>query len=418
MRESSNLEYKEIINHSFLKTVSAYANYAGGTIKFGIKDDGNIIGVSNPVQSCLDIENRINDSIKPRVDFKLEIDKSTDVIVLSVFEGRNKPYFYKSKAYKRNDSSTVEMDQLELKRLILSGDNIMFESLKTNFEDLNFIYLERMLKNEMGITQLNKDILISLELYDPKGGYNLAAELLADKNDFIGTDVAKFGDNINIILSRDTFDKISILEQFDKTMSLFRRSYQYEEIKGTKRIEVETIPEEAFREALANAIVHRQWDVKSHIRVAMYSKYVEIISPGGLPEGLSEEEYLKGQISILRNPIIGNIFFRLHHIEKFGTGVKRILNSYEKSLVKPKFFIYDNSIRITLPVMEYNFENSLSEDEAIIYKIFNDNIEYSSTDITNLTKFGKTKVVEILNSLVEHGYIRIKGRGRGTKYIK
>lgn len=418
MRESSNLEYKEIINHSFLKTVSAYANYAGGTIKFGIKDDGNIIGVSNPVQSCLDIENRINDSIKPRVDFKLEIDKSTDVIVLSVFEGRNKPYFYKSKAYKRNDSSTVEMDQLELKRLILSGDNIMFESLKTNFEDLNFIYLERMLKNEMGITQLNKDILISLELYDPKGGYNLAAELLADKNDFIGTDVAKFGDNINVILSRDTFDKISILEQFDKTMSLFRRSYQYEEIKGTKRIEVETIPEEAFREALANAIVHRQWDVKSHIRVAMYSKYVEIISPGGLPEGLSEEEYLKGQISILRNPIIGNIFFRLHHIEKFGTGVKRILNSYEKSLVKPKFFIYDNSIRITLPVMEYNFENSLSEDEAIIYKIFNDNIEYSSTDITNLTKFGKTKVVEILNSLVEHGYIRIKGRGRGTKYIK
>lgn len=418
MRESSNLEYKEIINHSFLKTVSAYANYAGGTIKFGIKDDGNIIGVSNPVQSCLDIENRINDSIKPRVDFKLEIDKSTDVIVLSVFEGRNKPYFYKSKAYKRNDSSTVEMDQLELKRLILSGDNIMFESLKTNFEDLNFIYLERMLKNEMGITQLNKDILISLELYDPKGGYNLAAELLADKNDFIGTDVAKFGDNINVILSRDTFDKISILEQFDKTMSLFRRSYQYEEIKGTKRIEVETIPEEAFREALANAIVHRQWDVKSHIRVAMYSKYVEIISPGGLPEGLSEEEYLKGQISILRNPIIGNIFFRLHHIEKFGTGVKRILNSYEKSLVKPKFFIYDNSIRITLPVMEFSFENSLSEDEAIIYKIFNDNIEYSSTEITNLTRFGKTKVVEILNSLVEHGYIRIKGRGRGTKYIK
>lgn len=358
MKESSNLEYKEIINHSFLKTVSAYANYAGGTIKFGIKDDGNIIGVSNPVQSCLDIENRINDSIKPRVDFKLEIDKSTDVIVLSIFEGRNKPYFYKSKAYKRNDSSTVEMDQLELKRLILSGDNIMFESLKTNFEDLNFIYLERMLKNEMGITQLNKDILISLELYDPKGGYNLAAELLADKNDFIGTDVAKFGDNINVILSRDTFDKISILEQFDKTMSLFRRSYQYEEIKGTKRIEVETIPEEAFREALANAIVHRQWDVKSHIRVAMYSKYVEIISPGGLPEGLSEEEYLKGQISILRNPIIGNIFFRLHHIEKFGTGVKRILNSYEKSLVKPKFFIYDNSIRITLPVMEFSFENS------------------------------------------------------------
>lgn len=418
MKESSNLEYKEIINHSFLKTVSAYANYAGGTIKFGIKDDGNIIGVSNPVQSCLDIENRINDSIKPRVDFKLEIDKSTDVIVLSIFEGRNKPYFYKSKAYKRNDSSTVEMDQLELKRLILSGDNIMFESLKTNFEDLNFIYLERMLKNEMGITQLNKDILISLELYDPKGGYNLAAELLADKNDFIGTDVAKFGDNINVILSRDTFDKISILEQFDKTMSLFRRSYQYEEIKGTKRIEVETIPEEAFREALANAIVHRQWDVKSHIRVAMYSKYVEIISPGGLPEGLSEEEYLKGQISILRNPIIGNIFFRLHHIEKFGTGVKRILNSYEKSLVKPKFFIYDNSIRITLPVMEFSFENSLSEDEAIIYKIFNDNIEYSSTEITNLTRFGKTKVVEILNSLVEHGYIRIKGRGRGTKYIK
>ena len=111
-----------------------------------------------------------------------------------------------------------------------------------------------------------------------------------------------------------TFNKL------EQVLQMFRRYYQYEKIEGTERNVVDKIPEKAFREAIANALVHRMWDVKASIKVSMYSDRIEINSPGGLPEGINEEEYLNGQISILRNPIIGNVFFRLKYIEKFGTG--------------------------------------------------------------------------------------------------
>ena len=108
MRESRTLEYKEnLSSNTFLKTISAYANYGEGKIVFGINDQGNIIGITDPVNGCLNLENKINDSLSPVPEFRLEIQENT--IVLTVYEGRYKPYLYKGKAYKRNDSSTVEI---------------------------------------------------------------------------------------------------------------------------------------------------------------------------------------------------------------------------------------------------------------------------------------------------------------------
>ena len=97
---------------------------------------------------------------------------------------------------------------------------------------------------------------------------------------------------------------------------MFRKYYQYEKIEGAERKCIDKIPEKAFREAIANALIHRMWDIPASIKVSMYADRIEISSPGGLPAGISEEEYLNGQISILRNPIIGNVFFRLKYIEK------------------------------------------------------------------------------------------------------
>lgn len=121
MKEKKNLEYKETITNTFLKTVSAYANYDGGVIIFGIDDDGNKKGLSNPDSSCLDIENKINDSITPQPEYLLEVNDTDKTITLTVKGGRYKPYLYKSKAYKRNDTATIEVDSLELTRLILIG---------------------------------------------------------------------------------------------------------------------------------------------------------------------------------------------------------------------------------------------------------------------------------------------------------
>ena len=135
--------------------------------------------------------------------------------------------------------------------------------------------------------------------------------------------------------------------------------YQHEEIEEYNRLKKELIPKEAFREALANAIVHRVWDVNSYIQISMHDNRIEINSPGGLPEGLSKEEYLCGGIFVLRNPIIASVFYRLDLIEKFGTGIMRINNEYVDGIVEPGFEISTNYIKIILPVKEMNKLNLL-----------------------------------------------------------
>lgn len=414
MRESRYLEHKEDISNSFLKTVSAFANYQGGTIKFGIRDNGEVVGIHNPTQACLVIENRINDSLNPKVDFLLQVTEDTNVIILTVKEGLDKPYFYKSKAYKRNDSSTVEVESYELRRLILEGQNKTYESLPAEKQDITFHYLERSLMTQMSIKSLTDDILVTLGLYKKDEGFNRAAELLSDENTLFGIDAVRFGESINIILDRETYAGISILEQYERAMTMYRRYYQYEEITGALREKVQKIPEEAYREAIANAIVHRAWDINAHIRVALYDERIEILSPGGLPDGMTKQEYLEGQISILRNPIIGNVFFRLHHIERFGTGVKRINSAYFESKVKPIFEVFENSIKVVLPVMQK--ELPVSDDEKLVYDSLVRNRKLSSSDVAKHTGFGKTKVIKLLKSMMDQGYIRIEGEGRGTKY--
>ena len=131
MRETRILEFKETITNIFLKTVSAFSNYNGGMILFGVDDDGNVKGLPDVKQACLDIENKINDSISPQPNYMLELQNNDQTIKLTVKSGLQKPYLYKSKAYKRNDTATIEVDTLEFSRLVFEGKNISFELRKS-----------------------------------------------------------------------------------------------------------------------------------------------------------------------------------------------------------------------------------------------------------------------------------------------
>ena len=334
MRETRILEFKETITNTFLKTVSAFSNYDGGTILFGVDDDGNIKGLPDVKQACLDIENKINDSITPQPDYTLEIQNNDQTIKLTVKSGLQKPYLYKSKAYKRNDTATIEVDTLEFSRLVLDGKNIRFEELPCKDQELSFEILHRKLKETVRIENFDKDTLKTLNLYDDVNGFNNAAGLLADKNHFPGIDIVKFGENISIIQKRSTFENISVLEVYEKAIEVFRDYYQYEVIQGADRKKMEKIPEAAFREAIANALIHRVWDVDSQIRVSMFDDRIDIVSPGGLPSGITEEEYLSGKLYVLRNRNLANVFYRLGFVEIFGTGstrIKQLCGSFDKT---------------------------------------------------------------------------------------
>ena len=416
MKESRELELKSTITNTFLKTVSAFSNYNTGKIIFGVDDNGKIIGLENIEELCLDLENKINDNISPKPDFKFIKDTKKNIITLIVEEGFNKPYLYKGKAYKRNDTSTVEVDKIELNRLTLLGLNQYYEELKARNQDLEFKVLKKELKEKLSLKNFSKDVLKTLNLYDEKNGYNNAAELFADKNSFSGVDIAQFGKSIDEILDRNLFINISVILQYQKALEVFNRYYKYEQILGSERIEKKLIPEKAFREVIANALIHRTWDVNSNIRISMYEDKIEVSSPGGLPSGISEKEYLNGQISQLRNPILANIFFRLKYVEMFGTGIRRINESYKDYAVKPAFEIFENSIKITLPIITTRL--FLTTDEKIVMDILEKGAILSSSEILKMTELKKDKLNRLLKKLIQKNYIDVIGNGRGTKYLK
>lgn len=415
MRETRTTEFKETITNTFLKTVSAFANYDGGEIYFGLDDDGNIKGFADVKQACLDIENKINDSVNPQPDYTLELQNNDRIIKLTVKSGLQKPYLYKSKAYKRNDTATIEVDTLELSRLILEGKNISFEELPCKDQELTFSVLYEKLKECIQLESFNQDTLKTLNLYNSTSGYNNAAGILADKNHFPGIDIVKFGDTISVINKRATFNDMSVLRVYEKTLEVFRDYYQYEEIQGADRKKVEKIPEAAFREAIANALIHRVWDVEAQIRVSMFDDRIEVASPGGLPSGITEAEYLSGKLSVLRNRNLANVFFRLGFVEIFGTGITRIKQLYKGSLSKPAFEISENAIKITLPVFENNMD--LTGDEKIIYNILNKTMLKSISEIAPYAPFGKSKTTQLLKNMVQKDVVMVEGKGRGTKYI-
>ena len=146
----------------------------------------------------------------------------------------------------------------------------------------------------------------------------------------------------------------------------------------------------------------------------MFSDRVEIISPGTLPSQVKEKDYLSGNVSYLKNPIIGNIFFRLHIIEKFGTGITRIKKSYENSIKEPIFEISENNVKIILPVISDRKEMHDEEKRKIITLLKNKTL--SSAEIATLSAISKTKTVAILNELLKDGCIIKLGNGRSTKY--
>lgn len=414
MRETRTLEFKETITNTFLKTVSAFSNYDGGTIYFGIDDDGKMKGLPDVRQSCLDIENKINDSITPQPDYMLEIQNHDQTIKLTVKSGVQKPYLYKSKAYKRNDTATIEVDTLEFSRLLLEGKNIRFEELPCREQELSFEALHHKLKERIQIETFNQDTLKTLNLYDNEKGYNNAAGILADKNHFPGIDIVKFGENISIIQKRATFENRSVLEVYEKSIDVFRDYYQYEVIQGADRRKMEKIPEAAFREAIANALIHRVWDVESQIRVLMFDDRIEVVSPGGLPPGITEEEYLSGKLSVLRNRNLANVFYRLGFVEIFGTGITRIKQLYEEGLIKPDFEVSENTIKIVLPIFEKDL--NLTEEERMIYKILSKTLLKPMSEIAPYVPFGRSKTTQLLKGMGQKGIVVVEGKGRGTRY--
>lgn len=414
-RESATLEYKERVTPSYLKTVSAFANYGTGRIVFGVDDERNVVGLDDPIGDALRIENAVNDSLDPAPSFFIQVDERTRTVTLIVEEGVHKPYLCKGRAFKRGDSSTVEVDKLEYGRLVLEGTNQYYDQLRSTNTDLIFSLLEERLSQSVGIEVLDADVLRTLGLMDKQGNYTKAAEILADSNPMAGTDIVRFGESLNDMHERVTLEGASAIRQYEAALEMYERYYAFERIEGSIRRRHELVPREAFRETIANALIHRTWDVPAHITVSMFPRRIEVVSPGALPPGLTEQDYLSGHVSMLRNPVVAGVFFRLDIIEKFGTGVMRIRDSYAGTLVAPSFSARAGSVAVTLPVVG---DTVAEGPEAEVMSALAKGRRMTRAEISRVVGFSKDKTIRVLNALLAKGVIERVGEGPGTRYVR
>ncbi len=416
--ESNIVELKEKFTPTMLKTISAYSNFHNGYIYIGVNDVGKVVGIENIVKEKSKIENIINTSITPIPFFEINIleIENKKILEIQVFKGDNGPYYYKNTAYMRNDTSTIPLDGPNLTRLVLSSKNLTFDQVKVHQTNLSFNYLKNRMKANLGLNNFNQDTLITFGLLK-ENAYNQAALLLADNGTLNQSyvDIARFKLDTNTFLNRKKLEHGSILEYFDQAIKIFQEQYPpYQVIDGVHRITKEHIPLVAFRESLSNAIIHRDYLLSSGIQISMFDNYIEIISPGGLPKGMDEEQFLHGRVSLTRNPIIANVFFRLNLIEHFGTGIRRIIESYQTSKFKPYFDIQMARIKIILPVISFDY-SKLEEKQAII-SFLSANPKSSRQRIEEVLRLEKSTLIRRLNKLEQEGIITKIGSGPSTVY--
>lgn len=427
--ESKTIEFKERYSKTVLKTVSAFSNYHDGKVIIGITDDGLIIGIDNAKDVRLSIENAINDNIKPPPNFEIEskLAENKTVLVISVYKGYQTPYVFENKAYKRADTSTVAITKHEYDELVLLGRNMTYEELEYTGDPLKFIKLKDLLSDRLGIAEITDDILKSLELIQ-KGKYTNAAALIADHNRFkdIGMDFICYQDSSMLVLKdRINLKEASIIEEFETAMLFYKKHISKSDvIKGAYRKSFEEVPEEAYREAVANAIIHRDYSRRGNNRVEIFEDRIEITSIGGLPVGISSEEYLNGNFSNARNRIIADVFLRCRIVEKMGTGIRRIKYAYREFNRSPEFKIFENSIQVILPRRNMEMfggdseikRDPLTAEEDKLFNFIQGSRGIKRPDAEEFMSIGKTKAINLLNELINKNYIIKVGVGKNTIY--
>lgn len=413
--ESKVLEYKlNTGSRTYLKTVSAMANYQNGQIVFGVADDLTVAGIENPDQEALRIENQINDQISPRPDFDIDIDEENKIIVLNVYRGRNTPYYFNGKAYVRSGTSTVPVDSYQLKNLILRGSNLEFCNLPSDEQNLSFEYLKGLWEKRLS-SEFSKDQLATLQIWNSEDGYTNTGLLLSSQNSFPGISMVQFNQNdINQILCRKNIENKSVLEIFEDGLNQLTELLSYEQITPTFRELRFRVPPEALREVLLNALAYRDWMIREPVRIQIFGDRLTVMSPGGLPDGITEEEYLFSSRSIPRNTWLSMLMLRLHIMEGLGTGISRVLESYKETGHAPEFRIYQNSIQVTLPFTDR--EPKITRDEKAVLNALKKMEDASRKELDEVTGFSQTKTSRILAGLAERGMVRKTGTGRAVRY--
>ena len=378
--ESINIEYKVEMpkkSEKYMKTVVAFANGRGGRIVFGVDDKTlNIVGM-NPdtiFQTMDSITNAISDSCEPKIypDVTLQSIDDKTIIVVEIHPGPMRPYYIKNKGlvdgtYVRVAGTSRHAEGYMLKELILEGQNRYFDNepceyLEINEDDIKDlcdkmkkIAIENTWNDEekAAIRDVTKNILITWGILKEDNGKIIptnAYALLTGKMQiqptiqcavFKGKTRAYFVDRREF--SGPIQDQVQLAFQY-----VLEKINMGMQIKGIYRQDVYELPINSVRELIANAVAHRNYLEPGNIQVAIFDDRLEVTSPGMLLNTVSIKKMIEGY-SRLRNPAIANAFAYMKIIEKWGTGIPRILRECkEYGLKKPELIDFDGDFRVNM----------------------------------------------------------------------
>ena len=425
--ESPQLELKEQINTEFKKEIIAFANTDGGEIYVGIARDGSITGIADPESEMEKIGNMIRDGIKPDLTAYTSIERVEDdgknLIRVSVTRGLKRPYHLTDKGLKptgvfvRHGVSSVPATDEAIRQMLRESDGTTFDKMRSVNQELTFEYAEKTFQaSQIAFDAVHKR---TLGLIDVDGYYTNAALLLSDQCGHIIRCAVYEGTGKNKFKTRKEFSG-SILKQMDDAYSFLSLNNNLRAtFDGLRRIDHADYPEEAMREALVNAVVHRDYDYSGSIIINIYDDRMEFISLGGLVKGLTLAD-IKGGVSQPRNAVIANVFYRLELIESYGTGIQKILESYAGCGIEPKFAPAPASFVVTLPnrntAETTASDPGLSREENIL-RLMAKQGAVTRKDVEQLLGCSSFPANKALAALVEQGKIVKTGAARGTKYV-
>lgn len=428
--ETENIEFKSVLTDDIYKEVIAFANTDGGTIYIGIDDNGNAVGLRNVDETFLKITNGIRDAIAPDVTMFVKFTlQDNGVVKIAVGEGSFKPYYLKSKGLKsggvyiRQGSSSVPASPESIRKMIKESDGDIFEEMRSMEQVLTFddakkafgkygVEFSEVKYRTLGITDKTGSLFTNLALIlSDSCPYTIKAAVFSDEENTKFLDSKEFSGSVFSQLE----NCFNYLRLCNKNNAIFN---------GLERIEQPDYPEEAVREALLNAVVHRDYSFSGSIIINVNSSETEFISIGGLLPGLSPEDIRSG-ISQPRNKNLAEIFHRLKLIESYGTGIRKIYNLYKNCIAQPKIEITPNTFKITLPNMNHTEEKpsnnatntDLSPKKQKILDFIKQNGSITEKVIEELLGVKRTRAYTIAKELTVEGYLISTGKGSDKKYI-
>lgn len=439
--ENENTEFKSQFTDEIYKEVIAFANTDGGNIFIGVDDKGNEIGLDDPDDIYTRITNGIRDAIQPDVTMFIRyMLQKNKIIKIEVSEGSYKPYYLKSKGikpngvYVRQGASSVPASMDMIRQMIKNSDGNTFENMRSLDQELTFEEAEKTFSNynvefrkekfaKLGLINLHDGQYTNLAfLLSDQCQHSIKAAVFADETMTVFKDAKEFKGSI----FRQLNDAYSYLLINNRTSAVFN---------GLERIESKDYPDEAIREALLNAIVHRDYSFSGSIIININDYCMEFISLGGLLSGLSVDDICNG-VSQPRNRDLAEIFHRLKLIESYGTGIRRILKLYENYERKPEIIVTPNAFKLIIPNMNVSNKHTVVQGELeeaksktivkpslkithqmrLVLDYLSDYGEMGDEDIQDILNVKRTRAYMIARQMIDMGLINCKGRGTGKRY--